>query len=247
MTNFLTKIMGSKRGETIMETVIALSILAIGLTFSSVLISSSLRNISISKNRVIAVNIAREGIEAVRNIRDTNWLKFSGRRRTCWNNRPQDDMGAECNGGTPINAGEYVVYKAEDGRWRLEEFKKTVPPDDPFDNSILYTVDIDPDTDTNRDGDKTNDSDMYNHRLSNDNDDNDALGRANAVATPFTRIIKIEYLANDGTAKISGIPTDAENRMRVTSTVKWTRGAIEHTVELKTHLTDYLGRDDLGS
>ena len=36
------------------------------------------------KNRVTALNIAREGVEAVRNIRDTNWLKYSGDRRKKW-------------------------------------------------------------------------------------------------------------------------------------------------------------------
>ena len=248
MTKFLTKIIGSKSGETIMETVIALSILAIGLTMPSALIATSLRNINISKNRVIAVNIAREGIEAVRNIRDTNWLKYSGRKRICWNHLPQDLISETCDGNNPIGADEYVVYKNIDHRWRLAEAGIV----DDFDNRKLYTVDIDTEVDTDKDGDKTNDGDMYNH-LPEENG-GDAMGRDNVIKTSFSRVVKIEYLKNDGDVvdKIAWGALDmagksALNRMRITSTVTWVRGATEQSVELKTHLTDYLGRDNLNS
>lgn len=235
-----------------METVIALTILAIGLTMSSALIATSLRNINISKNRVIAVNIAREGIEAVRNIRDTNWLKFSGRRRICWNHFPGDLITDTCEGNTPIAADEYVVYKNQDHRWRLAVAEIV----DGFDNAKLYTVDIDPDTDTDKDGDKENDSDMYNHLP--EEGGGDAMGD-NAVETSFSRVIKIEYLKNQGIspedlvvdeidwAGLSSLERSTLNRMRITSTVTWVRGGIEQDVELITHITDYLGRDNLDS
>ena len=72
------------RGDTILEVLVALVLL------SSILISTfSILNRAIStnvnvKNRIIALNIAREGLEAVRNLRDTNWLKYSGDRRGKW-------------------------------------------------------------------------------------------------------------------------------------------------------------------
>jgi len=37
--------------------------------------------------RIVAINIAREGMEGLRNMRDTNWMKFSGDRRGRWNAR----------------------------------------------------------------------------------------------------------------------------------------------------------------
>ena len=66
------KIKNHRKGETILETLIAMGILLIGITMASTIMSSSIRNINSSKNRVVAVNLAKEGLEAIRNIRDTN-------------------------------------------------------------------------------------------------------------------------------------------------------------------------------
>jgi len=226
------------------ETIIAMSIFAIGITLSSALVAGSLRNINTSKNRVIAVNLAREGIEAVRNMRDTNWLKYSSKRRTCWNHMPSSNPAEACNGDSPITPGRYIVYKSEDQRWRLQQINEA----DTFDETFLYTVDIDTSFDTDSDGNKENDSDMYNHRISDIDDefDNYALGRKNATLTTFHRIITIDYLDNNGTPLGEGNPvTDEYNRMEVTADITWARGGVTHSTELKTHLTDYLGRDNL--
>ncbi|MFH1366925.1 MAG: hypothetical protein ABIH38_02955 [Patescibacteria group bacterium] len=67
------------RGQSLME-----SILAIGLVMSVVIssIGISIYTTRIgrsSQNRLVAYNLAREGIEYARNIRDSNWLKKSQR------------------------------------------------------------------------------------------------------------------------------------------------------------------------
>ncbi len=62
-------------GQGLLETVIALSIIITGLTAALALAVSNLSTTSDSGMRVIAGNLAREGAEAVRNIRDSNWLK----------------------------------------------------------------------------------------------------------------------------------------------------------------------------
>jgi hypothetical protein len=36
-------------------------------------------------NKIQAIQIAKQGIEAVTNIRDTNWLRFSSDYPNCWN------------------------------------------------------------------------------------------------------------------------------------------------------------------
>jgi len=245
----MIKIFRNIKGETITETIIAMSIFAVGITLSATLVAGSLRNINTSKNRVIAVNIAREGIESIRNIRDTNWLKFSGKRRLCWNHMPGTESDS-CNEDIPnlIESGEYVVYKSEDQRWMLKKVDKTkkttTDGQDFYDDTKLYTVDIDLLVDTDSDGNKANDSDMYNHKLL----DTYALGKNNASPTNFFRTITIDYLNNNGVALGPNKTPDIEyNRMEVTSRVEWIRAEAIHSVELKTHLTDYLGRDNLGS
>jgi len=68
-----------------MEVVISIFIFSIGLVATGSLIVSSLNVNMMSRDRIIALNLAREGIEAVRNMRDTNWLINSSNLRACWN------------------------------------------------------------------------------------------------------------------------------------------------------------------
>jgi len=238
MTNLFSK----NKGETIAETVIALTVLAIGIALSSALMANSLKNITTSKNRVIAVNIAREGLEAVRNIRDTNWLKFSGNRRGCWNHMPKPLANDVCSAlpADWILPGNYIVYLDANSRWRLAP--ATLLPGS-IDTTPLSMVDIDPQTDTSGDGIKNNDPDIYNHtKTTSDPLQEDALGNKFAQSTIFRRLIKIDYVANDGTVQPLA---SALNRMAVTSTVNWGETSTSMKVELKTILTDYLGRENL--
>ncbi len=62
-------------GFTLIEVMTAVTVLSIGLVGSLTVISSNLRNISFVENRIIAAGLANDGIERVRNIRDTNWLE----------------------------------------------------------------------------------------------------------------------------------------------------------------------------
>jgi hypothetical protein len=51
-----------------------MSVIIIGLTAASGLVFSNIRTQEISSDRLIASNLAREGIELVKEIRDSNWL-----------------------------------------------------------------------------------------------------------------------------------------------------------------------------
>lgn len=224
------------KGETISETIIALSILAIGITIASTVSASSLRNMQSARDRIIAVNLAREGIEAVRNIRDTNWLKFSGNRRECWNHNPALTISETCTGISSIANGDYIVYKAKSGDgitgWRL----KSAPTDSDL---RLHIIDTATGTDTNRDGVNDNDPDLYNHTATDDAIGS-VTGTKNLSESLYKRQINIQYLDNNGD---DGSPSD--NRMQITSTVTWTQAQREFTVQLKTIITDYLGRENL--
>ncbi len=63
-----------ERGFTIIEALVSIVVLSIGITSCVGLASYVLKNSEISKARLIAVNLAQEGVEVVRNIRDANWL-----------------------------------------------------------------------------------------------------------------------------------------------------------------------------
>ncbi|MBZ9569598.1 prepilin-type N-terminal cleavage/methylation domain-containing protein [Patescibacteria group bacterium] len=62
-------------GFTLLETIIAIFIITIGIVGVSSLVSQTIGSVTISSQRLIAAYLAQEGIEIVRNIRDTNWLE----------------------------------------------------------------------------------------------------------------------------------------------------------------------------
>lgn len=63
-----------QEGFTLLEAMVSIFILLVGVTGSLVLVSSGITNLNVSKNRLIASNLAQEGLEIVHNIRDNNWL-----------------------------------------------------------------------------------------------------------------------------------------------------------------------------
>lgn len=64
----------SQRGQTLIETVVALFIMVMGITAALGLASYSFNASSGVRKQIIGTGLAREGLEAVKNMRDTNWL-----------------------------------------------------------------------------------------------------------------------------------------------------------------------------
>ncbi|HEY5713730.1 MAG TPA: hypothetical protein VIT68_00050 [Candidatus Gracilibacteria bacterium] len=63
---------------------VAFAILAVVLTSVLVLFQQTLNLQTSVKNRVVALYLAQEGLEGIRQIRDSNWLEFSGDKRHHW-------------------------------------------------------------------------------------------------------------------------------------------------------------------
>lgn len=62
-------------GQSLVEMVVAIAIIVTGLVGALSLTISNLSGAGEAGARVVASNLAKEGIDVVRNIRDTNWLK----------------------------------------------------------------------------------------------------------------------------------------------------------------------------
>ena len=61
-------------GQTLVETIAALSILVMALTAGLGLAIYSSANSTFTRDQIIATNLAREGLDVVRMFRDSNWL-----------------------------------------------------------------------------------------------------------------------------------------------------------------------------
>lgn len=72
---FFNKIKLNSSGITLMEVMISVMILSVGIVGSIGLVSSSMSKFSSATNKIIATNLAQDGIERVRNVRDSNWRK----------------------------------------------------------------------------------------------------------------------------------------------------------------------------
>jgi|SRR5579872_2109672 len=61
-------------GQTLIETLVAILILVVGLISALTLAISSFQSTDLASKQVVATALARQGVEAVKNIRDSNWL-----------------------------------------------------------------------------------------------------------------------------------------------------------------------------
>jgi type II secretory pathway pseudopilin PulG len=72
-----------------------------------------------TEDTIKAINLAREGIEGVINLRNTNWLRFSSDKTNCWKVK---DYTSSCIGSTAgtddLLSGSYLLY-TNNGAWYL--------------------------------------------------------------------------------------------------------------------------------
>lgn len=67
----------STRGQTLLEVLAALGTAAIVVGAITVVVISALNNAQFSKNQNLATQYAQQGMELLRQVRDTNWTTFA--------------------------------------------------------------------------------------------------------------------------------------------------------------------------
>ncbi len=67
--------MNSRKGFSLIEILIAFTVLTITVVSATTLLSSSIQNNQENILRLQAYNLSQEGLEATRNIRDSNWMQ----------------------------------------------------------------------------------------------------------------------------------------------------------------------------
>ncbi len=70
------KNLGRKSGFALVEVLVAVSLLSATIITISALTISMMRANSLNHNHLVATELAREGLEITRNIRDTNWKYY---------------------------------------------------------------------------------------------------------------------------------------------------------------------------
>lgn len=84
----MRKLFNNNKAETILEAIVAVSVMIIILGPATGIFVSSTRNTGYDRNKLTASILAEEGLELVENIRDTNLLRFSPKAGDCWDTKP---------------------------------------------------------------------------------------------------------------------------------------------------------------
>jgi type II secretory pathway pseudopilin PulG len=102
---------GEKSGFSLMETVVSIGIITVGIVSILSLFAYNMENEIRSKNKLIAVYLAQEQIEIIRQIRDNNW--FAGRSWT--SGIPEGEVIISLNNQNDVRKGWKVVSISGDG------------------------------------------------------------------------------------------------------------------------------------
>lgn len=263
---FINKNVTGTKGAILLDVIVSLFIFTLGLTGSLSLIVSAINANLTSQNRLIAVNLAQEGLESFRSMRDTNWLTYSSDLRECWNfwedtdeNGVIDENDSNCNtsGGQnthPFNPQDsdgdgvldkYIIdFDSDTFRWKL------IP------ESIFSTLTGDNEGNgTNTTPNYTNGFQLYNTEISGSTFYTHNK-YSSATKSPFSRSISLYYIDasdfDDSSDPIIGgtFPsgdTSRDNRILLVSRVWWTQQGYERNIVLSTILTDFLGRTEWNS
>lgn len=81
----------TQRASGIIEAMVVLLLLTVWITWVYSILSSSQKLSNSTALRIEAIQIARDGLEAMTNIRNTNWIEFWGDVRNCWNTWNYDE------------------------------------------------------------------------------------------------------------------------------------------------------------
>jgi prepilin-type N-terminal cleavage/methylation domain-containing protein len=110
-----------KNGFTIAEILIAISIISIWFAWIFILLQNSNKLVKQIEAKTIAINIAREWVEIMYNIRDTNRKKWPTDKDKC---RLNIDPINNCHTTTKIEKWRYSIEQEEDNEQKYFRLKR---------------------------------------------------------------------------------------------------------------------------
>lgn len=105
-----------KSWTTIVEAMVVMLIVTVWIIWMAWIYINSIKLSNTTQNRLTAIDISKEWIEAMTNIRDTNWMIFAANTDNCWNVLNYNNCISTAN---DIPAWSYIIYTNSDNRWYL--------------------------------------------------------------------------------------------------------------------------------
>ena len=100
-----------KKAFTIIELMIVVSIMWVWLIWVFTMANNSYKFLSDVKSKLVAINIARWGVEWIFDMRNTNWQRWWWKKDQCWLkiNPLVDDSDNGCENDTWFQSGSYIL------------------------------------------------------------------------------------------------------------------------------------------
>ncbi len=208
--SLVSNLIRTSRWATMIELMAMLAIVGLGIWSMFSVITSGIYFAKDTEDTIKAINLAREWIEWVTNIRNTNWLRFSSDRTNCWKSLGYDSF---CIGSTTlwdkIWTGSYVL-NTSNWLWHLSGTTIINPTTDWATYSNTYFTIQDPAGFSNQTG---------------------------SVNLPVCTNTIQKTCKSIFTREIQIVP-DGDNTLYVKSIVRWNNKWIR-TIELQTTLTNW--------
>ncbi|MBI4363229.1 MAG: prepilin-type N-terminal cleavage/methylation domain-containing protein [Candidatus Doudnabacteria bacterium] len=113
--------MNKQSGQTLIETIVAIFVLTLALSGGVALAIYALSNSARSFSQIVATNLAREGIEVARAMRDSNWLASDAKGNPPWDLTACADIGGRlCYPRAYDGVAGYNNYNIRSGSYRAE-------------------------------------------------------------------------------------------------------------------------------
>ena len=224
----------SQKAAWIIEAMVVLLLLTVWVTgVYSILVSSQKLSQSTSY-RIEAIQIARDSLEAMTNIRDTNWVEFWGDVRNCWNTWNYDrDSTPSCiwddswdSQRISHTANQSFILYRDEVTWKFELERRSRNPNnfselDYRDNFRVYY----------------DDNWFYTQSWSL------SLPDENLLSREYTREIRIDYLNENFQSQWSTAVSNPA--MDITVLVQWADPAVteNRSLEMTTRLTNWRDRN----
>jgi hypothetical protein len=211
-------------GQGLLEATIAIGMILLGL---GALLTLTLQNVSAttaSSQRITALHLAREAIEVVRGIRDSNWLEINN---PAVGETPSWDDGLVDTGCVSDCGGAYIIFYPEE--------------EDP---NSLFTVEFADSRDISNDLFRLYKDKQYHHWNQMPIPDD-----VNYGDTGFRRLIKIDPVCKDKNTQVINVPegeadcSDEEDKigLRVLVETSWpTSGIFAGVTRRSLTLTEYM-------
>jgi archaellin len=112
--------LNNKKATSIVEAMVVMFIVVSWVVWMYQVYNNSRALSDSTWNKIQAIQIAREWIEAMKNIRDTNWILYWSDTENCWN---VDNYNSTCvwdNTTTnDITDWSYIIYQDTDNTWKI--------------------------------------------------------------------------------------------------------------------------------